>query len=606
MSPTHIRRLLARILPAAIIALAWAPPVSAQTPAATVLVIDGSAAMTGVDEEQQLRIESVRQATYAVTSRLPESTRMGAVTYGTTIANYADNKTEGCKDTTVLANVSDTSPLGISSTVSTIYPGGFAPLTAAVTKAQALLKGQDEANIVVISSAADPCSPTPVCEAAKKFKDNYPAVRIHTIGFMAEDEANRDLACLAAATGGTYRQATTAATLATALNEAMTGTIPTTDLPVVTPASKLEAPLLETGTVDAPIRARLIGPFTKGTTGYVKVSVPEDHILQVALNDPTGNTEGYSMPIALVTGSGEVCHATTKPLDASGGYLLSLPTGESGANCTHEDLFLAIAGSHGAPAQLDLAITAIATEDLEDAEAPAARTAAELAPGAATAGETITLSPNMAGAAPTTGGTFETQLLPGQNGYLAATTAWGQAIDVQVEVLEAPADPNIWNPVPTIGRPLHLEITNALGQPQELVGDTTLDTLAVGSPITFGTAHPATLTNGATTTSWQAGTQYLRIGVPADADTGLLGTYAVADQFQPVNLRITITPVGEAAAPPSPTEISAADGGKITSGLMTALMTVGAAAFLVTIVVGVGLLLSNKRPRKKQRWAERF
>ena len=70
-------------------------------------------------------------------------------------------------------------------------------------------------------------------------------------------------------------------------------------------------------------------------------------------------------------------------------------------------------------------------------------------------------------------------------------------------------------------------------------------------------------------------------------------------------MQVTIAAVGEVVAAPGPTEESSGSGSWV-SALTTVAMTVGSAAVLVALVVGVGLLLSNKRPRKRRRWAERF
>lgn len=607
MRPTPTRHLLARLITAAIIALAWAPPATAQPPAPTVLVIDGSAAMLEVDDDQLTRIESVRQATTAVMARHPENTPLGAVTYGTTIAGFAANTTEGCTDVSTLAAPGDTTPSGVSTLISGIYPGGFAPMSAAITKAQTLLKGADTASIVVVASTNDPCSPTPVCEAAQKFKDNYPAVRINAIGFMANDDARRDLACLAAATGGIYQEATTAPTLASALDVALAGGLPpSSDAPVITPASKLEAPVVDPGTVDTPTRVRLQGPFNKGTTVYAKLNVAKDHILQVAVADPTGVAVNANLQLALVTGNGEVCHSATTALSAMNAALRSVPTGDNDESCPHGDLFLAIAGSHGAPAALDLAVAAIPTDDVKNAEEPTARTMADLSTLTPTPGQELTLTPDIGPNTPTASGTFTTHLLPGHSGYVAIPAGWGQNVDIQVEVLPPALDEAMgWAPQPTIGRPLLLELTNSLGQPVDVVGTTTLDTLSVGAPVTFGTAYAAAITNVGYNTSWHGGPQYLKVGVPARAATGLQDTYAIADQFQPVTVQVTIAAVGEVVAAPGPTEESSGSGSWV-SALTTVAMTVGSAAVLVALVVGVGLLLSNKRPRKRRRWAERF
>ncbi|WP_341856168.1 hypothetical protein [Brachybacterium sp. GPGPB12] len=92
-------------------------------------------------------------------------------------------------------------------------PSGYTPIGLSLTKAAAELPEAEMRSIVLVSDGIDECGGPPPCEVAADLAQKHPEMRIHTIGFKAEQDARDELACIAEATGGTFADATDAETL---------------------------------------------------------------------------------------------------------------------------------------------------------------------------------------------------------------------------------------------------------------------------------------------------------------------------------------------------------------------------------------------------------
>jgi len=71
--------------------------------------------------------------------------------------------------------------------------------------------------VVLVSDGEDTCAPPEPCQVASELKAAGVDLVVHTIGFKVEAKARSELSCVAAATGGSYREASSGADLARAL-----------------------------------------------------------------------------------------------------------------------------------------------------------------------------------------------------------------------------------------------------------------------------------------------------------------------------------------------------------------------------------------------------
>src|SRR5699024_1218871 len=114
---------------------------------------------------------------------------------------------------------------GLLSAVEGVQPSGYTPIGLSLTKAAAELPEAEMRSIVLVSDGIDECGGPPPCEVAADLAQKHPEMRIHTIGFKAEQDARDELACIAEATGGTFADATDAETLRDELLVKMTRAI---------------------------------------------------------------------------------------------------------------------------------------------------------------------------------------------------------------------------------------------------------------------------------------------------------------------------------------------------------------------------------------------
>ena len=80
--------------------------------------------------------------------------------------------------------------------------------------------GGQHGTIVLVSDGIDTCAPPPVCEVAKELHEQGIDLVINTIGFNVDEEARKELSCIADAAGGEYLDADDADSLASMIKKA--------------------------------------------------------------------------------------------------------------------------------------------------------------------------------------------------------------------------------------------------------------------------------------------------------------------------------------------------------------------------------------------------
>ncbi|EGG44597.1 VWA domain-containing protein [Streptomyces griseoaurantiacus] len=167
------------------------------------LVLDVSGSMRAKDIDGGSRMAAAKQAFNEVLDATPEEVRLGIRTLG---ADYpGDNRKEGCKDTAQLYPVGPLDRTEAKTAVATLSPTGWTPIGPALLKAADDLDGGNGSKrIVLISDGEDTCAPLDPCEVAREIAAKGIGLTIDTLGLVPDVKLNRQLSCIAEATGGTY------------------------------------------------------------------------------------------------------------------------------------------------------------------------------------------------------------------------------------------------------------------------------------------------------------------------------------------------------------------------------------------------------------------
>jgi Ca-activated chloride channel homolog len=208
------------LLPLALLA-AVGIPAAAQTasPAAStpvMVVLDASSSMKQADAPGP-RIDAAKRAIGDLVTALPDGVRVGLMAFGTATGPTKADKAEGCKDVRTLVPVQPLDRAGFTSVVGGIRASGFTPIGTALRAAAAELPSAGPRSVVLVSDGEDTCAPPQPCQVASELKAAGVDLVVHTIGFKVEAKARSELSCVAAATGGSYREASSGADLARTL-----------------------------------------------------------------------------------------------------------------------------------------------------------------------------------------------------------------------------------------------------------------------------------------------------------------------------------------------------------------------------------------------------
>lgn len=186
---------------------------------ATMLVLDSSGSMNVQDAGGQTRLDAAKDATKSFVKELGGTIPLGLVTYGGTVDEAPENQEEGCRDIHVVSGPKREVGDSFTGPIDALQAKGYTPIGDSLKKAAEELGGQ-QGTIVLVSDGIDTCAPPPVCEVAKELHEQGIDLVINTIGFNVDEEARKELSCIADAAGGEYLDADDADSLAAMIKEA--------------------------------------------------------------------------------------------------------------------------------------------------------------------------------------------------------------------------------------------------------------------------------------------------------------------------------------------------------------------------------------------------
>jgi len=181
----------------------------AQDKPQAVIIFDASGSMWGqIDGKAKITI--AKEALNSVVKEWSPDVELGLTAYG-------HRKKGDCNDIEALVPVGKVDKKKIISLVEKIQPKGKTPIARSLRKVAEELKFTEEkATIILISDGKESCDANP-CDVAKELEKKGIDFVTHVVGFNVDKKTDKELECIAKATGGEYFSAKNA----TALNAAM-------------------------------------------------------------------------------------------------------------------------------------------------------------------------------------------------------------------------------------------------------------------------------------------------------------------------------------------------------------------------------------------------
>lgn len=193
-------------------AAAVPPPATPDDSTPVMVVLDASGSMKQADAPGP-RIDAAKRAVTELVAALPDDARVGLTAYGTGTGSSAAEKARGCRDITQLVPVDRLDRAAFGRAVGGLRASGYTPIGESLRAAARGLPAEGPRSIVLVSDGEDTCAPPPPCQVAEQLKKAGLDLVVHTIGFKVGAAARAQLTCIASATGGSYREATSGAAL---------------------------------------------------------------------------------------------------------------------------------------------------------------------------------------------------------------------------------------------------------------------------------------------------------------------------------------------------------------------------------------------------------
>ncbi|HHB94921.1 MAG TPA: VWA domain-containing protein, partial [Campylobacterales bacterium] len=170
-----------------------------------VIVFDASGSMWG-QIQGKTKIEIAKKALENVVKDWNPKVELGLTVYG-------HRKKGDCNDIESVIPVGQIDKNEIISTVNKIQPKGKTPIARSLKKVADELKYTEEkATIILISDGKESCDSNP-CDVAKDLEKKGIDFVTHVIGFNVDKKTDKQLECIAKATGGEYFSAKNASAL---------------------------------------------------------------------------------------------------------------------------------------------------------------------------------------------------------------------------------------------------------------------------------------------------------------------------------------------------------------------------------------------------------
>ncbi len=174
-------------------------------PVPVMVVLDASGSMNANDAPGP-RITAAKKAVDALVDSLPSNARVGLLVYGTGTSSAGSAKAKGCQDIKQVVALGTVDKPAFKAAVAKVTASGYTPIGNSLKAAAQLLPKEGPRSIVLVSDGEDTCAPPAPCDTARSLKAAGTDLTVHTVGFKVDTAARSQLTCIAAATGGSYRE----------------------------------------------------------------------------------------------------------------------------------------------------------------------------------------------------------------------------------------------------------------------------------------------------------------------------------------------------------------------------------------------------------------
>lgn len=178
-------------------------PAAAPATKTVELVLDASGSMNAKLPGGETRIAAAKQAVAKLVGQLAPDTVLAFRAYG----HQSPREKHDCDDTALLVPfaAASGSGAGVLRAAAGLKAQGYTPISRVIRLAAADLGKQaaGERVILLVSDGKETCDADP-CATARALKAADASLVVHAIGFEVDSAARGELACLAAATGGGY------------------------------------------------------------------------------------------------------------------------------------------------------------------------------------------------------------------------------------------------------------------------------------------------------------------------------------------------------------------------------------------------------------------
>ena len=253
------------------------------------LILDASSSMLAADAGGT-RMDSAKKAANELVDSLPDTANMGLMVYGANESDAPDNRERGCKDVETLATVGWIDRGKFASAINGLEPKGYTPMGHSLRKAAEELGSEGQRSIILVSDGIDSCAPPPVCEVAKELAQDGVDLAIHTVGFQVDEEARKELQCIADAGNGQFLEAGDAGSLAQSLKFLAQRDIGKYKVKG-TPFEFADSPGDAKWFGEGQYRTKVTPDTNAKKNRYFRVSVPEGHNALITMT-PIWQTEG--------------------------------------------------------------------------------------------------------------------------------------------------------------------------------------------------------------------------------------------------------------------------------------------------------------------------
>jgi Ca-activated chloride channel homolog len=191
-------------------ALAGAPVAAAQDAGdrpSVLLVLDSSRSMRApAGDGSGSRMDAAKRAVGEVLDAVPAEAPLGLRVYGAKLSNAPKRVT--CADTELVAPVEPGDRAQLRAAVEELVGVGRTPIGRSLLASPGDFPDDGRRHqVILVSDGLDNCSPPSPCAAARRVARQGVELTISVVGFALDEQARRQMRCIARVGGGTYVEA---------------------------------------------------------------------------------------------------------------------------------------------------------------------------------------------------------------------------------------------------------------------------------------------------------------------------------------------------------------------------------------------------------------